>query len=525
MKCLKCGTANPDQAKFCFECGTTLPEPLKTDLAKTTTYKYCPKCSTSNPITGLFCFECGNPLEDISRPQPRLCPTCGISIDSSRLFCPNCSQSLIEKPLDVKEEQISTIETRTECPACGQLTTGDYCRSCGFNLLKRQQKRPLDWWYCDRDSAIMAEIDPNSQILVSRSSLDESLAQAIDNNILQHQDREKARSLALQLFESTNTKFEVLSQVRCPVCSQKSLAPTTKRPRQVGIRYTQEITLNVSSMLHNGMFYLRTYPKLLLIALCAIVVDVGVLLLGFGVISALSTDSLLSFLGVPITGTSIPIGGFTSTLNTLFVGTIASFTVNILVQCWYYTSLKEITNNKPLEIGKSFKNSLRYFPRALGAQILILAAGIGFIIGLVLVFIIFAGIFFYDIGYQFVLLLLLFLLIGILGVGVLAMLLNVLLSYVNMSIVFDEGGIILGLKRSWRFARKFFWTTVGIIIIFSIGSYIVGYVQAFSYMFAYLAILPSLITALIYTILTRLIEAYKSLSMGWGYQAFNYMID
>lgn len=533
MRCLKCGITNPDSARYCFECGTALPEPLKTYFSPADTSKYCPKCSASNPKDGRFCFECGNPLEDMRPPQPRQCPTCGISIDTFRLFCPNCGQSLIEKPLDAKKEQISvpSIETRTECPACGQLTTGDYCRSCGYNLTTRQRKRPVDWWYCDRDSAIMAEIDPNSQIPVSRSSLDESLAQAIDNNILQHQDREKARSLALQLFEnSTTTKFEVLSQVCCPVCSYQSLAPTTKRPRQVGIRYTQEITLNVSSMLHKGIFYLRTYPHLLLITFCAIVTDVGVILLGFGAISAFTTDSLFSFLGVPLTGTTIPLGGFTNTLTTLIIGIIVSFTVNILIQCWYFTSLKEIMNNNiPLSIGESFKKSFRYFPRALAAQFLIFAGLIGMIIGIVLVVVFFAAIFLsgsgFDTGYQIFLFLVIFLLIGILGLTAFAMLLNVLLSYVNMSIVFDESGIILSLRRSWRFARKYFWTTVGIIIIFSIGSYIITYIQTFSFMFFYLAFIPGLISVLIYTILTRLIEAYKALSMGWGYQSFRFMID
>ena len=106
MRCLKCGTTNPDSARFCFECGTTLQEPLKTGFLTDTT-KFCPKCSASNPKDGRFCFECGNPLEDTSQPQPRQCPSCGISIDTSRLFCPNCGQSFIEKPLEVNKEQIS----------------------------------------------------------------------------------------------------------------------------------------------------------------------------------------------------------------------------------------------------------------------------------------------------------------------------------------------------------------------------------------------------------------------------------
>ncbi|MFX0122636.1 MAG: zinc ribbon domain-containing protein [Candidatus Hodarchaeota archaeon] len=534
MRCLKCGTTNPDSAKYCYECGVALPEPLKADFSHTDTIKYCPKCSTSNPKDGRFCFECGNPLEEISQPQPRQCPTCGISIEASRLFCPNCGQSLIEKPLDAKKEQILVLskDIHTECPACGQLTTGDYCRSCGYNLTTQLRKRPIDWWYCDRDSAIMFEIDPNSQILVSRSSLDESLVQAIDNNLLRHQDREKARSLALLLFESNvNAKFEVLSQVQCPVCSHQSLAPSTKRPRQIGIRYPQEIAFNVSSILSNGLFYLRTYPQLLLIALCGILIDGGVLLLGFGTLSVFSTESLFSFLGVPITGTSIPVMGTVYNFTTLILALIISFVVNILIQCWYLTSLKEInTDNITINIGKTFRESFRYFPRALAAQFLIFVGVITLIIGFILVFFVFVGAFLYgsgyDTGYQILLLLMIFMLFGIIGIAILAILLNILFTYVNMSIVFDDNSsIILSLRRSWRFARKHFWTTVGVIIIFSIGSYIVSYVQTFSYMFLYIAFIPSLISALIYTILTRLVEAYRTISMGWAYDSFKHTID
>ncbi|MFX1518041.1 MAG: zinc ribbon domain-containing protein, partial [Promethearchaeota archaeon] len=341
MQCQKCGTINPNSARYCFECGTPLSEVLKSKLPDIEAFIFCPRCSVSNPKNGRFCFECGSPLGDTIHPQPLQCPTCGISVDSSRLFCPNCGQSLIKQPLDIKQEQVSVskIETRIECPACGQLTTGDYCRSCGY-IITSQRKRPIEWWYCDRDSAIMTEINPNSQILVSRSALNESLAEAINNNLLQHQDREKARALALQLFENnTETKFEVLSLVRCPVCSHQSLAPATQRPRQVGIRYTQVIALNVSAMLHSGIFYLKKYPQFLFIVLSAFLFDVGVLLFGFSTISA-STSSLFSFFGVPLTGTPptgtpIIVDGYSYVLI-LLLSLIISYPVNILIQCWYY---------------------------------------------------------------------------------------------------------------------------------------------------------------------------------------------
>lgn len=527
MQCPNCGTGNPENAQFCFECGKGFPKPAKIEYFQPSVSKYCPKCNVQNPKDGRFCLECGTPLEEAAQPQPRECPTCGITIDPSRLFCPNCGQSLIEKPLETKTEAVAapSLETRTECPACGQLTTGDYCRNCGYNLSIRQRKRPIDWWYCDRDSAILTEIDPNLQIPVSRNSLDESLARAMDNNILQHQDREKARSLALQLFESgVTTNFEVLSQVRCPVCGQQSLAPTTQRPRKVGISYPREIALTVSSILQNGIFYFRTYPQLLLIILCAIVIDVGFVLLG------LSTNSILNSIS-PLLGLGIPVAGFLGTysfVNLIFIFVI-SFVINNFFQCWYYTSLKEIRRNKdsPLNIGESFKNSFRFLPRVVAAQLTIIGILIAMLIGFILVLVVLSGLMINvgDINQTFYYFLMI-ILVGILIVVAIVALFTILFSYVNMSIVFDdESGVILSLKRSWRFARRYFWTTVGMLLIFIFLSYAVNFVQSFfSIPFNFLPT-SGLIVVLIYNISAHLIGAYESISLGWAYDEFKHTID
>ncbi|MHA2244704.1 MAG: zinc-ribbon domain-containing protein [Candidatus Hodarchaeales archaeon] len=525
MQCVNCGTSNPEGAQFCFECGKGFPKPAKIEYFKPSVSNYCLKCGVSNPKDSRFCLECGTPLEEAAQPQPRLCPTCGITIDHSRLFCPNCGQSLTEKPLEKKKKAVTvpSLETRTECPACGQLTTGDYCRNCGYNLSIRQRKRPIDWWYCDRDSAILTEIDPNLQIPVSRKSLDESLAQAMDNNILQHQDRENARSLALQLFESSvTTNFEVLSQVRCPVCGHQSLAPTTQRPRKLGISYSREIALTVGAILQNGIFYFRTYPQLLLIILCAIVIDIGLVLLGLSTNSILNSMSPIAALGIPFTGF---LGSY-SFVNLIFIFVI-SFVINNFFQCWYYTSLKEISRNKdsPFNIGESFKNSFRFLPRVVLAQFTIVGILIGMFIGFILVFIVLSGLMINmgDLNQTFYYFLMFFL-GGILLVLAFVALFTILFSYVSMSIIFDDdSGVILSLKRSWRFARRYFWTTVGIILIFIFLLYAISYIQnIFSYPFYFIS---SLIVLLISNISTRLVEAYKSISLGWAYDEFKHTID
>jgi class 3 adenylate cyclase len=49
MKCFNCGFINPDEARFCQNCGTRLEAP-------------CPTCGTPNPASARFCANCGSSL-------------------------------------------------------------------------------------------------------------------------------------------------------------------------------------------------------------------------------------------------------------------------------------------------------------------------------------------------------------------------------------------------------------------------------------------------------------------------------
>jgi len=53
-KCPKCGKINPDNAKFCADCGTR----LKDEPAK----PVCPRCGREYPEGTKFCSECGTRL-------------------------------------------------------------------------------------------------------------------------------------------------------------------------------------------------------------------------------------------------------------------------------------------------------------------------------------------------------------------------------------------------------------------------------------------------------------------------------
>jgi ribosomal protein L40E len=57
MKCPKCGTENPDGAKFCNECAGKL------ELV-------CPQCGTSNIPGSKFCNECAHDLREPKETRP-----------------------------------------------------------------------------------------------------------------------------------------------------------------------------------------------------------------------------------------------------------------------------------------------------------------------------------------------------------------------------------------------------------------------------------------------------------------------
>jgi len=57
MKCPNCQTENPEDAKFCIECGAVMEF-------------NCPKCGAITPTTGKFCKECGHDLIEAKAAPP-----------------------------------------------------------------------------------------------------------------------------------------------------------------------------------------------------------------------------------------------------------------------------------------------------------------------------------------------------------------------------------------------------------------------------------------------------------------------
>jgi membrane protease subunit (stomatin/prohibitin family) len=76
IACPKCNTQNPQGAKFCSSCGTSL---IQID---------CPFCKAKNPPEAKFCIACGKNISSI------ICPKCNAENQVGTKFCSNCGSEL-----------------------------------------------------------------------------------------------------------------------------------------------------------------------------------------------------------------------------------------------------------------------------------------------------------------------------------------------------------------------------------------------------------------------------------------------
>src|SRR5205807_2707252 len=80
VRCGKCGTLNPENAKFCSNCGQELaPAPAPAGAVVS-----CPSCGTQNSATAKFCSNCGSSLQ---APAALTCPKCGTESAPGTRFC------------------------------------------------------------------------------------------------------------------------------------------------------------------------------------------------------------------------------------------------------------------------------------------------------------------------------------------------------------------------------------------------------------------------------------------------------
>lgn len=115
MNCPYCKTKNPDNSKFCNNCGKPL---ILSDIGSSDAPNQsideitCPKCNAKNPKTFKFCMNCGGSLESLPKPEPAQmrapgtikfitakCPECGSSLqveeNRDMAFCSYCGAKVI----------------------------------------------------------------------------------------------------------------------------------------------------------------------------------------------------------------------------------------------------------------------------------------------------------------------------------------------------------------------------------------------------------------------------------------------
>ena len=511
MRCNNCGAHNPPEARFCFECGKEILRKSALSPSKEEEGLHCSKCGVSNPKNMSFCFECGTPLTQDHKVESSICPTCGIPVDSTTYFCPNCGQSVgIQPAIGAKKSKIiSSVETKQICPSCGQKTSGDYCTSCGFHLKDRDN--PVEWWYCARDSVIMQEIDPSTQFLLSKENTDKAIAQALTEKKFPEHYRSSIKSLTNQVFaHDSKSKFCSITQVKCPVCGQTSYASINQKPTGLQTRGLAAHYLSGSTILRNGIFYLKNYKGFLVITLVAILLDVLLDLIGFGAMSFL--DPLSSTIGIP---------GISGNLSweLLLTNLVMSFLITSFIQSWYLASFHQLRRNasQSFNLIESLQEGVKKLPKVIALQLLILIVSISSLIG---VTVLGAGsiLSLTDIGSTTsVLTVMLVIMVLLLLSAVMSFVINALLTYILPAYFFEpDGGVTNSIKRSYRFSRRYFWTTVGMIIVFSFLSSLSSYLAIPSILFLNVSIIFTLLTSLV----SRLVEAFRTIAFAWAYDEF-----
>ena len=125
--CPECGTEQEDVAKFCKNCGASIPDKeeiniseVKEDDTSSEGSIACPECGAPQSPEARFCRNCGATLsgETKNDGSASRCAHCGCELHNEE-FCPDCGN-----PTGIKI-----------CPQCRQKSINEnYCPTCGYRL-------------------------------------------------------------------------------------------------------------------------------------------------------------------------------------------------------------------------------------------------------------------------------------------------------------------------------------------------------------------------------------------------------
>jgi uncharacterized OB-fold protein len=152
VSCPACGAALVSGARFCPECGAAIPEPSPPPVAEQPPYVpeesppappppvagvSCPACGAALVPEARFCPECGATVPEPSPPPaaeqqphvpeeslptppppvvPSLCPKCGASLVPEAVFCPDCGHRLTQGADTASEVDILKESTSSAVP-------------------------------------------------------------------------------------------------------------------------------------------------------------------------------------------------------------------------------------------------------------------------------------------------------------------------------------------------------------------------------------------------------------------------
>ncbi|MWV44311.1 zinc-ribbon domain-containing protein [Paenibacillus sp. HJL G12] len=131
--CVKCGSLNAEDARFCSGCGQSL---LTGQEHQPYTEVLCSDCGHPIPPNAKFCQHCGDPYLP--------CPTCGHDCSALATACPKCGTSIPQPCKNCGE----MLDPKAKfCPSCGassvlkctncqyEITPGQkFCMECGTTL-------------------------------------------------------------------------------------------------------------------------------------------------------------------------------------------------------------------------------------------------------------------------------------------------------------------------------------------------------------------------------------------------------